>query len=201
MADQLKQHRGLQFAAAHVGDVVDHQQGIAIELLEHRRQVVGRLGLLQQLHQRGGREEAAGLVLRRHRHRDGNGQVGLAHTAGTKQQQVLRLQEPGGLPRQALELLPVVGLEVLVVKAIETFLPREMGTAQQALLAGNLPLFQFLLTEGVEELARAPALGISLIGQRLPVTAEARQFQLFEQERQRRFHRRRARAWGRGGHR
>jgi len=56
--------------------------------------------------------------------------VGLAHTAGAKQQQVFSLQQPGGLPRQALELLPVAGLKVLVVKAIETLLPGEMGAAQ-----------------------------------------------------------------------
>lgn len=190
VADQLKQHRGLQLAAPHVGDVVDHQQGIAIQLLQHRRQVVGRLGLLQQLHQRRGREEAAGLVLRRHRHGDRNGQVGLAHTAGAKQQQVFRLQQPGGLARQTLKLLPVAGFEVLVVKTVETLLPGEMGAAQQALLAGDLPLFQLLFAEGVEELARAPALGLSLLGQRLPVAAEARQLELFEQQRQCRFHRR-----------
>ncbi len=83
--------------------------------------------------------------------------MGLAHTAGAKQQQVFCLQQPGGLPRQALELLPVAGLEVLVVKTVETLLPGEMGAAEQALLAGDLPLFQLLLTEGVEELARAPA--------------------------------------------
>jgi hypothetical protein len=83
--------------------------------------------------------------------------VGLANTTGAKQQQVFSLQQPGGLPRQALELLPVAGLEVLVVKAIETLLPGEMGAAQQALLAGDLPLFQLLLTQGEEELARAPA--------------------------------------------
>jgi hypothetical protein len=190
VADQLKQHRGLQLTAAHVGDVVDHQQGVAIELLQHCRQVVGRLGLLQQLHQRRGREEAAGLVLRSHCHRDGNGQVGLAHATGTKQQQVFRLQQPGGLPRQALELLPLAGLEVLVVKAVETLLPGEVGAAQQTLLAGDLPLFQLLLTEGIEELAWAPALGLRLLGQRLPVAAEARQLELFEQQRQCRFHRR-----------
>jgi len=114
--------------------------------------------------------------------------VGLANTAGAKQQQVFRLQQPGGLPRQALELLPVAWLEMLVVKAIETLLPGEMGTTEQALLAGDLPLFQLLFTEGVEELARAPALGLSLLGQRLPVAAEARQLELFQEQRQCRFH-------------
>lgn len=190
VADQFKQHRGLQLAAAHVGDVVDHQQGVAIELLEHRRQVVGGLGLLQQLHQCRGGEEATGLVLRRHRHGDRNGQVGLAHPTGSKQEQVFRLQQPGGLPRQTLELLPVAWLEMLVVKTIEALLPGEMGTTEQALLAGDLPLFQLLFTEGVEELARAPALGFSLLCQRLPVAAEARQLELFQQQRQGRFHRR-----------
>ena len=116
--------------------------------------------------------------------------MGLAHTAGSKQQQVFRLQQPGGLPRQSLELLPVAGLEVLVVKAIETLLPGEMGTTEQALLAGDLPLFQLQFTEGVEELARAPALSLSLLGQRLPVAAEARQLELFQEQRQCRFHRR-----------
>ena len=116
--------------------------------------------------------------------------MGLAHPTGSKQEQIFRLQQPGGLPRQALELLPVAGLEVLVVKAIETLLPGEMGAAQQALLAGDLPLFQLLFTEGVEELARAPALGLSLFGQRLPVAAEARQLELFQEQRQCRFYRR-----------
>ena len=56
--------------------------------------------------------------------------MGLANTAGAKQQQVFCLQQPGGLPRQALELLPVAGLKVLVVKTIEALLPGEMGAAQ-----------------------------------------------------------------------
>ncbi len=64
-----------------------------------------------------------------------------------------------------------------------------MGAAQQALLASDLPLFQLQFTQGVEELARAPALDLSLLGQRLPVAAEARQLELFEQQRQGRFHR------------
>jgi len=76
----------------------------------------------------------------------------------------------------------VAGLEVLVIKTVETLLPGEMGTTEQALLAGDLPLFQLLFTEGVEELARAPALGLSLFGQRLPVAAEARQFELFQEQ-------------------
>ena len=116
--------------------------------------------------------------------------MGLANTAGSKQQQVFCLQQPGGLPRQTLQLLPVTGLEVLVIKAIEALLPGKMGTTEQALLAGALPLFQLLFTEGVEELARAPALSLSLLGQRLPVAAEARQLELFQEQRQCRFHRR-----------
>ena len=77
--------------------------------------------------------------------------MGLAHAAGAKQQQILRLQQPGGLPRQTLQLL---------------------------------------LTEGMEELAWASALDLSLLGLRLPAAAEARQLELFEQQRQGRFHRR-----------
>ena len=84
VADQLEQHRGLQLTAPHVGDVVDHQQGVAIELLDQGREIKAGFGLLQQLHQGGGREEAAGLVLLNHRHRDGDGQVGLAHAAGAE---------------------------------------------------------------------------------------------------------------------
>jgi hypothetical protein len=42
-----------------------------------------------------------------------------------------------------------VGLEVLAVKTVETLLPGEMVAAQKALLAGDLTLFQLLLTEGV----------------------------------------------------
>ena len=83
--------------------------------------------------------------------------MGPAYTAGAKQQQVFRLQQPGSLPRQALELLPVAGLEVLVIKTVETLLPKEMGTTEEALLAGDLPLFKFLFKESIEELARSPA--------------------------------------------
>ena len=84
----------------------------------------------------------------------------------------------------------MAGLEVLVVKAVEALLPGKMGATEQALLACDLPLFQLLFTEGIEELARAPSLGLSLLGQRLPVAAEARQLELFQQQRQCRFHRR-----------
>ena len=95
----------------------------------------------------------------------------------------------------------MTGFEVLVVKPIEPFLPGEMGAAQQALLAGDLPLFQLQFTEGVEELAWAPAVRLSLLGQRLPVAAEAGQLELLEQQRQGRFHRLCARQRGGGGHR
>ena len=84
----------------------------------------------------------------------------------------------------------MAGLEVLVVKTVETLLPGEMGAAQQPLLAGGLPLLQLLFTEGIEELPGAPALGLSLLGQQLPVAAEARQLELFQEQRQCRFYRR-----------
>ncbi len=87
-----------------------------------------------------------------------------------------------------LQLLPVLGLEVLLIKTIKALLPRQMGIAQQALAACHLAVLALLLTQGVEELAGAPALGLSLLSKRLPVAAKASQFQLFEQQRQRRFH-------------
>ena len=189
MADQLKQNRGLQLAASHVADVVDHQQGVAIQLLDQGRQLKTGLGLLQQLHQGRGGEEAAGLVLLDHCHRDGNGQVGFANAAGAKQQQVLGLQQPGVAAGKHLQLLPVLGLEMLVIKAIKALLPREMGIAQQALASGDQAVVDLLLTQGVEKLTGAPALGLSLLGERLPVAAKAGEFQLLEQQRQGRFHR------------
>ena len=56
------------------------------------------------------------------------------------------------------------GLEVLVIKAIEALLPRKMGIAQQALASCDLAVVDLLLTKGIEELPRAPALGLSLLG-------------------------------------
>jgi hypothetical protein len=38
-----------------------------------------------------------------------------------------------------------------------------MGAAQQPLLAGDLAVLQLLFAEGVEELGRAPAFGLSLL--------------------------------------
>ena len=152
VADQLKQHRGLQLAAAHIGDVVDHQQAVAVQLLDQGRQLKAGLGLLQQLHQGRRREETAGLILFDHRHRDGDGQVGFAHAAGAKQQQVLGLQQPGMAAGEHLQFLPVLGLEVLVIKAIKALLPRQMGIAQQALASCDLAVVDLLFTQGVEEL-------------------------------------------------
>jgi len=37
------------------------------------------------------------------------------------------LQQPGVAAGEHLQLLPVLGLEMLVIKAIEALLPREMG--------------------------------------------------------------------------
>ena len=63
-----------------------------------------------------------------------------------------------------LQLLPVLGLEMLVIKAIKALLPRKMGIAQQPLASGDQAVVDLLLTEGIEELTGAPALGLSLLG-------------------------------------
>ena len=83
----------------------------------------------------------------------------------------------------------MLDLKVLVIKTIKALLPREMGIAQQPLASGDQAVIDLLLTEGIEELARAPTLGLSLLGERMPVAAKAGEFQLFEQQRQGRFHR------------
>ena len=77
----------------------------------------------------------------------------------------------------------MLGLEVLVIKAIEAFLPGQMGLAQQTLTACHQAVFALLLTEGIEELGGAPAFCLSLLAERLPLAAKAREFQLFEQQR------------------
>ena len=86
---------------------------------------------------------------------------------------------------------------MLMIKAIKTLLPREMGIAQQPLASGEQAVVDLLLAQGVEKLTRAPALGLSLLGERLPVAAKAGEFQMLllcrsprlEQQRQGRFHR------------
>jgi len=114
--------------------------------------------------------------------------VGFANAAGAKQQQVLGLQQPGVAAGKHLQFLPVLGLEMLVIKAIKALLPRKMGIAQQPLASGDQAVVDLLLTEGIEKLAGAPALGLSLLSERLPVAAEPRQLELFEQQRQGRFY-------------
>jgi hypothetical protein len=56
-----------------------------------------------------------------------------------------------------LQLLPVPGFKVLVLKTIKALLPREMGIPQQPLAPCDLAVVDLLLTEGIEELAGAPA--------------------------------------------
>ena len=107
--------------------------------------------------------------------------MGLADTAGAKQQQVLVLQQQGGLSCQALQFLPVARLEVAMVKTLKALLPGQVRTAQQPLLTRDLAVLQLLLAEGVEELRRAPAFGLSLLCECTPVAAKAGQLELFEQ--------------------
>lgn len=45
VVDQLKQRQGLQLASAPLGDVVNNQQGVAIQLLDQGRQLVAGFGL------------------------------------------------------------------------------------------------------------------------------------------------------------
>ncbi len=60
MHHQLKQHRGLGLVLAHIADVINDDQVVAIEAVERLGQVIVlvRLGTLQLLHQRGGGVEA-----------------------------------------------------------------------------------------------------------------------------------------------
>ena len=80
-----------------------------------------------------------------------------------------------------------------MIKALEPFLPGQMGIAQQAMAACHQAVLTLLLAEGIEELGWAPAFCLSLLAERLPVAAKAGKFQLFEQQRQGRFHRLNAR--------
>ena len=66
-------------------------------------------------------------------------------------------QQPGVAAGEHLQLLPVLGLERLMIKAIKALLPREMGIPQQVLAACDLAAGNVLLTEGVEELAGCSA--------------------------------------------
>ena len=50
---QLEQHRGFGLVLTDVADVVNHQQGVAIELVECHSQGVDGLGTLQLMHKRG----------------------------------------------------------------------------------------------------------------------------------------------------
>ena len=68
-----------------------------------------------------------------------------------------------------------------MIKAIEALLPGQMGLPQQPLAPCDLAVVDLLLAEDIEELAGAPALRLSLLGERLPVAAEPRQLELFEQ--------------------
>ena len=77
---------------------------------------------------------------------------------------------------------------MLVIKAIKALLPREMGIAQQPLASGDQAMVYLLLAQGVEKLTGAPALGLSLPGERLPVAAKASEFVLLEEQRQGCFH-------------
>jgi hypothetical protein len=63
-----------------------------------------------------------------------------------------------------------------VIKTIKTLLPREMGIPQQALATCDLAVVDLPLTQGIEELARAPSFRLSLLGERLPVAAKRASF-------------------------
>jgi hypothetical protein len=52
-----------------------------------------------------------------------------------------------------LQLLPALGLKVLMTKTIKPLLRGQMGIAQQTLAACHQAVLTLLLTEGIEELS------------------------------------------------
>ncbi len=60
-----------------------------------------------------------------------------------------------------------------MVKAVQIFLPRHMGIAEQALAPCAMAVVDLLITEGIEGLGGAPTLDLSLLAERLPVAAVA----------------------------
>ncbi len=101
---QLKQHRGLGLVLADVANVVNDEQGVAIELVERLGQGKLRFGALQLLHQRRGGEKPCGAIQADQAAADARRQVGFAHATGAKQQQVLRPIEPTGVVGELLDL-------------------------------------------------------------------------------------------------
>ena len=88
--------------------------------------------------------------------------MGLTDPTGAKQQHIFCLLQPGGVAGQVLQVLPVMRLQMPVIKVIETLLPWEASISQKPLLACDLEVFQLLLTEGVEKLGGAPVFSLCL---------------------------------------
>jgi len=169
MADQLKQHGTLVLVAPYIADIIDQQQGVAIQPLQCCRQGVVRPCFLQLLHQGGGGIEAAGLIQADQGQSDAAGDMGLADIAGAKQQQVLSPLQPAWIPGEGFQLLPAGRFDALAVVIVgQGFGPRQVGVPQQPVLAAELTLLGLLLAEGIEKLAVAPALSLSLRGEALP---------------------------------
>ena len=66
------------------------------------------------------------------------------------QEQVLGLQQPGVAAGERLQLLPLLGLELPVIKPVEALLPGQVGLAQQPLAPCDLAVVDLLLAEGIE---------------------------------------------------
>ena len=165
---QLEEHRGLRLVLAHVADVVNDEKGVAIELVQHLQQ--GSAG-----------EKAGGTIQSDQAAADPRGQVRLAHTAGTKQQQVLGPIQPAGVMGQLLDLTAIEipdGLPVVVRQGLG---PGQLRLMQQPPQPRLVALLVFLLRQAVEVTGWCPTVGLGLLFGRLPLAAELSQFQLFEE--------------------
>ena len=107
--------------------------------------------------------------------------MGFAHTAGAKQQQVLGTIHPADVVGELLDLVLVQIGECCPVVVGQGLRPWQLGLIQQPPQPGLMTLLVFLLGQHIEVTGWAPAIGCGLLFGRLPLAAELRQFQLFQE--------------------
>ena len=177
-ADQLEEHAGLGLVLGDVGEVVEDQQMILVELGEGGFQGELTPCDLKPLHEIGGAGEEHAPAVLDEAQADGRGEVALAAAGRAEDEQVVALLEPAvaGDERHHLGLREHRhGVEV---EAVEGLAGRQARLGEMALDAAAAAFGDLVFGERGKEAGGGPALLVGALGEAGPDVLDTRQAQV-----------------------
>ena len=181
-ADQFEQDAGFGLVFADIGDVVEDEQVVFVQLADGGLKGQFAACDLEPLHQVGSARVQDAEAVFDERQADRGGQVTLAGAGRADQDQVGALVEPAVPGDQGVDMgLGDHGHDV-EVEVGQGFSGRQFGLGEMAFEAAPGPLGDLLFGQRAEQTGGWPALGIGAFGESRPRRLEGGQAQFGEHE-------------------